>query len=408
VLFLTFSRTAVGQIARRAPGVFGGAGERIEIATFHAFAWRLVRAFGRYAGYGAIPPALESESRAKLLGRDRSRISYDDLVPAARRVLQSRRLSTLVHDRWPLIICDEFQDTTDEQWALLTLLGTGGRLLLLADPNQMIYTFLKDAGVGPERLDEARRLADREIYLQARSYRDPSGAIPAMAEAVRRRRFSDKAVGHAVRTGRLTVAPDVDEAALTEVVAAEVMRVQAAGAKSVGIFGHSNQGIAELGAALIAAGIDHVLVGIPEAHGEALIALATLCAFAAGTTTWDQARTQLATFLTACTRGKNPPELAVRLATGRALPRLFVPRLATLERELSELRGGLLSDVLAVATTAWGQLGITRGLRPWQRASTEFMGLARRHLGLPLTDVSVSELLAAATRGHARSLVDFD
>ncbi len=92
------------------------------------------------------PPALESEARARLLGRDRTRLSYDDLIPAARKLLESRRLLGLVRRRWPLVICDEFQDTNDEQWRLLTLLGGEGRLLLLGDPNQMIYTFLRHTG----------------------------------------------------------------------------------------------------------------------------------------------------------------------------------------------------------------------------------------------------------------------
>jgi len=211
-LFLTFSRTAIRQIARRAPGVFGSAGARIDVQTFHAFAWRLIRAFGRYGGHGAKPPALESEARARLLGRDKSRLSYDDLVPAALRLLGSRRFRDLVRRRWPLVICDEFQDTTDEQWQLLTLLGTGGRLLLLGDPNQMIYTFLK--GVGPKRLEDAMKIASRVIDLEPVSHRDPSGAIPAMAEAVRQRRFTDAAVLDVVRMGRLTIIPGVVEAGL--------------------------------------------------------------------------------------------------------------------------------------------------------------------------------------------------
>lgn len=146
----------------------------------------------------------------------------------------------------------------------------------------MIYSFLRHTGVGPKRLEDARRIAARVIDLESRSHRDPSGTIPAMADAVRQRRFTDKAVVHAIRHGRLTIIPDVVDAGLTKVIADEVARVRGAGANTLGIFGHSNEGVAELGAALIETGVDHVLVGIPEAHGEAIIALATLCAFAAG------------------------------------------------------------------------------------------------------------------------------
>lgn len=85
VLFATFSRTAVGLIAKRSRAVLAEFGSRIEIHTFHSLSYRLLKAFGRYAGYGRETPAIESEARARLLGRDGTRLSYDDLggVPAS-------------------------------------------------------------------------------------------------------------------------------------------------------------------------------------------------------------------------------------------------------------------------------------------------------------------------------------
>ena len=69
VLFLTFSRSAVSQIASRSPAVLTGRyRERIEILTFHSLAYRLLRAFGRYSGYGTLLPLVQSEARDKLLG----------------------------------------------------------------------------------------------------------------------------------------------------------------------------------------------------------------------------------------------------------------------------------------------------------------------------------------------------
>ncbi|MDP2859335.1 MAG: AAA family ATPase [Bacillota bacterium] len=43
VLFLTFSRSAVSQIMSRSPGVISGYTDRVEILTFHALAYRLIR-----------------------------------------------------------------------------------------------------------------------------------------------------------------------------------------------------------------------------------------------------------------------------------------------------------------------------------------------------------------------------
>jgi DNA helicase-2/ATP-dependent DNA helicase PcrA len=407
VLFLTFSRTAVGQIARRAPGVLG-AGSRIDIATFHGFAWRLIQAFGRYGGHGVRPPRLDSDARTKLLGRDPGRLTYDELIPCALGLLRSRRLVRLVTRRWALVICDEFQDTSDDQWELLTLLSRGGRLLLLGDPNQMIYTFLKDRGVGPERLEEAVRIADRAVEFDARSHRDPTGAIPAMAEAIRRRQFTHEAVLDAIRSGRLTIMPDVPDERLITVVEQQVSAARAAGAVSVGIFGHSNEGVATLGAALARAGMDHVLVGLPEAHAEAIAALATLAEFAVGQATSEDVRVRLATFLTACTRGKSAPELAVNLARGAGLPPRLVQRLNELERGLRKASESTISDVVTVACQAWRALGITGGVRLWQRATLDFVALSRGVSTTTASEESVRAIVAAAARRRTAALVDFD
>jgi len=408
VLFLTFSRTAVGQIAKRTPGVFGsGGGTRIEIATFHGFAWRLLRAFGRYAGRGAAP-VLQSGARTKILGPDTTRLVYADLLPAAAELLRSTRLRSLLARRWPLVICDEFQDTDDEQWALLRMLAADAQLLLLADPNQMIYSFLKARGVSPERLNEARSLAGREVELEAHSHRDPTGAIPAMADAVRRRDFRAEAVSHAVRTDRLTIVPDVPDAALPKIIESIVAQSRAAGLRSVGVFGHSNEGVATLGAALSEVGLDHVLVGIPEAHAEALTALATLCARSIGLATSSDVRLAFATFLTACTRSREAPPLAVQLARGGALPGQLERRLIALEEALSTARDGTVGELVTIAAKGWEAIGITSGARPWRRACLDFSGLARQLASLGVSEERIRALVAAAERRRPGILVEFD
>jgi DNA helicase-2/ATP-dependent DNA helicase PcrA len=410
VLFLTFSRTAVAQVAKRAPGVFASAGAGIEIATFHGFAWRLVRAFGRYAGHGPHAPELQSAARTKLLGKDAGQLAYDDLVPAARALLTSDRLAAILARRWPLVVCDEFQDTDNEQWALLTMLGRHSRLLLLADPNQMIYTFLRDRGVSPTRLANGRRLAGRVIELETASHRDPSGVIPAMAEAVRQRRFGDAAVLGAIRTSRLFVLRDVpdDLEALARIIQSQVGRLRAAGARAIGIFGHSNDGVATLGAALESIGLDHVLVGIPEAHAEALVALATLCAYSVGTRTLGEVRVALAAFLTACVRRAEPPPLAVRLANGSPLPPGLEPRLHALGEALRAAQEGRVADLIGVAGQAWEGLGITVGNRPWRRACADFAALARPFAASSVSREAAEGLLAAAERRRPSVIVDFD
>ena len=185
VLFLTFSRSAVSQISARSPGVIAPGENTVEISTFHGLAYRILRTFGRYMGYGNILPSIQSEARLKLLGRDGSQFTYQDLVPAATRMFQSSPLiKNVFASRWPLIICDEVQDTSTEQWKLLQLLAPR-KLLLLGDPHQMIYTFIP--GVSLERFREIRDAADTVVELSPRSQRDPYGKIPAFAEAIRNR-----------------------------------------------------------------------------------------------------------------------------------------------------------------------------------------------------------------------------
>lgn len=116
VLFLTFSRSAVGQVMSRSPGVLSGLQDRVEILTFHALSYRLLRTFGRYAGYGKAPPMVQTEARAKLLGHDGSRLRYDDLIERTILLLEgTQRVRQLLITRWGLVVCDEAQDTNTQQ-----------------------------------------------------------------------------------------------------------------------------------------------------------------------------------------------------------------------------------------------------------------------------------------------------
>jgi DNA helicase-2/ATP-dependent DNA helicase PcrA len=408
VLFLTFSRTAVMQVRRRMPGVFGKVRERVEVSTFHGFAYRLLCAFGQYCGRGRAHPRLQSEAEARLTGPDRARLSYDDLLPQALRLLQSNRIRRLLNARWPLVVCDEFQDTGDDQWRLLRLLGEHARLMLMADANQMIYTFLRRHGVGPRRLDEARALATRVIDLGVASHRDPSGAIPALADAVRRRVFDDDAILTAVDAGRLRVVASVDDGDLTGVVRAEVASLRLAGCRSIGIFAHSNDGVAALSSALAESGLDHVLIGIPESHAEALAAMGKLCAYGVGLASALQARTALGVFLTSCTRGTDAPELARRLALDQPLDRGLETLFQSLQAGLVAAAQGTIGELVGVAAGAWPGLAVRKGGRPWRRSAPVFLSIAQPLAQKPASVEVVSQLLQLIERRRPRALVEFD
>jgi DNA helicase-2/ATP-dependent DNA helicase PcrA len=369
VLFLTFSRTAVTQILDRSRGLLKDVAGRVDVLTFHGFAWQLITDFGRYAGYGTNI-RLCSEAERKLLAADPAVLAYSDLLPAALRIIGMPVIGGLLKRRWPLTICDEFQDTDARQWKLLEALATpGNRLLLLGDPNQMIYDKLPGrTGTGAARLKAARaRPGAEQLQLKHGSYRDPSQLLPAMAEAVRKRRFSDPAIAEALASGRLRVLTEVSEDPPADTVCAEIRLAAEAGAKSVGVFVHGNAPTAALSAALTACGIEHVAVGLSESYGEALSAIATMLAYAEGTAEWEEVLLRMAVFLTSAVRSKQIPALAQTLAAGTAA--------GALAEQLHDIRSALreaadLTAAAQVATRSWPSLSRT-GERAWKRASAE-------------------------------------
>ena len=172
VLFLTFSRTAVGQILDRSDSILAGYENRVEVLTFHGFAYRLILDYGRYVGFGTTPPPLVGEAEARMGAGANRVLRFDDLLPRGLRVLNSSFVASLLHERWSLVICDEFQDTGDDHWRLLERLAPPARLLLLADPNQMIYGF-----VPVWVATESSRHAD-VMRLSASNLKQPPTGIP--------------------------------------------------------------------------------------------------------------------------------------------------------------------------------------------------------------------------------------
>ncbi len=392
-LFVTFSRSSVSQIASRARAVFAGVERRIEIHTFHSLAYRLLEAFGRYNGYGKRIPSIESPARAKLLGRDAALLSYDDLIPAALALLENAAVVRFVRERWGFVICDEFQDTGTHQWRLLRHLMEGNRALLLADPHQMIYEWRRD-GVGPQRVEEARQMAGRVIELGPASHRDPSQVIPAMAFSILNGDFATEAVEAAIESGRLRVAacPAQGEA---NVVVEEIRDARRNGCRTVGVFETTNLLAAQLGAELSDRGISYGLLGIPEAQAEGLTAQAELLAYGLGRGNFDEARVQLAVFLTAVSRGNVAPALAIQIRDDRILS-------PHLQGHFDELDAALAAttrsdDLLAIIRGAWDGLAMTSGRPAWDRANRSFESLARRMLAAPAPVETLAERVLLAT-----------
>jgi DNA helicase-2/ATP-dependent DNA helicase PcrA len=347
----------------------------VEITTYHAFAWSLIERFG--SAVGLPQPVLATEAELKLF-QPAGAIRYEDMIPLALRLCHVPAIAAHLRSRWSLIVCDEFQDTDDGQFQLLTAIRGDARLLLLGDPNQCIYSSLPGAvGVGPERLAAALALPGaRQITLPDASHRDPTGVLPAAAAAIRVRDFSHDTVTTAIATGRLQIRAGLHLAHEAATVAAVVRELRAEG-HTVGVFSHHIDSTATLSDQLQQSGVDHEIVGLPESVTAALDAQQAMVAFAGGTAGWDLVRTRLAVFVTSTVRGRSAPELArmiIGAGTG-VLPATLARRLDRLRLDLSDASITAAADLASQANRV---LGVTRGDRTWRRAARLLRPLVTR------------------------------
>lgn len=403
-LFLSFSRAAVAQILDRTADILGTYQDRVEITTYHAFAWSLIERFG--SAVGLPEPAIATEAELKLF-QAAGAIRYKDMVPLVLRLCRVPAIAAHLRSRWSLIVCDEFQDTDEGQFRLLTAIRGDARLLLLGDPNQCIYASLPDAvGVGPERLAAALALPGaRQITLPEASHRDPTGVLPAAAAAIRVRNFSHDAVTTALASGRLQVRAGLNPAHEAATVAAVVGDLRAEG-HTVGVFSHHVDSTTALSDQLQQSGVDHEIIGLPESVTAALDAQHAMVAFAGGTADWDLVRSQLAVSVASNERGNRAPELALMILGVRPSP-------TSLDSRLDQLRAGLSGSSLTAAADLAGRahrlLGLTRGERQWRRAARLLRPLvsrstrraARADRALALLDRAVAQQRAGLLTGAA-------
>lgn len=373
-LFLSFSRAAVGQIVDRTNGTLGSQAALVEITTFHAFAWQLIRRWG--TAISLPDPKLISPSEAKLFG-SASGITYDELLPLALKLLDIRAVHTYLMRRWAVIVSDEFQDTSHSQFELISRLRGQARLLLLGDLNQCIYTNLPGvAGVGPERVAAALAMPGaRQIRLPDVSHRDPTNILPAAATAIRQRNFDHDAVKAALDTAMLEVRHHHDLSAEGALVCALINDLRDAGHESVGIFSHHVDATASLSDDLNSAGIAHEIVGLPDSATSALRAQFEMLCYAADEGTTNAIRRALGIFVTSTERGGSAPELARMIAGQVAIPATFSARLTHLESSL--ISATSIPEVLNLIAQVPEVLGLKRGRRTWARST----GILRALLG---------------------------
>lgn len=168
ILFLSFARATVARIIQESTTrVPREARSKIEINTYHGFAWEFIRGHG-YLLTGHRPLRLLSPPDAagklagiakgnrhaelqRLLAKD-GLLGFDLFAGLAADLLeQSQRLCRILTDCYPVIILDEFQDTNLDEWRMIVSLGRHSRLIALADADQRIYDF---RGADPARIGQ--------------------------------------------------------------------------------------------------------------------------------------------------------------------------------------------------------------------------------------------------------------
>jgi len=169
ILFLSFARATIARVEQQTGKVISGLErDRLEINTYHGFAWNLLRSHGYLLKGGnrirLLPPP-EAGSRLATFTGDEARLTekwrlfqderllHFDLFAemSADLLARSLVLSALISGAYPIVILDEFQDTNSDEWKLIQQLGRRSRLIALADADQRIYEF---RGADPKRIGE--------------------------------------------------------------------------------------------------------------------------------------------------------------------------------------------------------------------------------------------------------------
>jgi len=399
VLFLTFSRSATSELLRRLPAaVEGPVGRRIEICTFHSYAMSLLNAFRRYAGGSNEPITILTREEERLGLAPANAVTFDQLVPSALELLRSAPwLADMCRRRFAAVICDEFQDTSSGAADLLEVLAGGSRLICLADSDQVIFDWTD--GTIAQRINLYRASGAVEHDLGYDSRRDPSNVIPRAAAALRRRDFASAAIAEACRTDRLRVLRYLASDDPFDVLVSEIRSILARGAKDIGLFFATNSTVNSFAERLRQEGIEHEIIGLSGAAGEAQVATAACARYVVGDGTWEDFLVAFGVFVAACHRGA-PPQLAVDLVRDRGALDPGLTELLEAERvDFRLMADGPLETFLTRCESFWERLFVGRPRALWELGVRDLRG---QTLGLRTRPLDRSVAASISRRALAR------
>lgn len=166
ILFLSFARATVSRVEQHAKDVLKECDtSALEIATYHSFIWTIMKSHGyllvkhkirllpphdAYVRLSTIDDKDKRDAEKIRLFSNEGLLHFDLFAKSCLKLLSgSKTLSSIISNTYPIIILDEFQDTNEDEWALIAHLGKNSTLIALADPEQRIYDF---RGADPARI----------------------------------------------------------------------------------------------------------------------------------------------------------------------------------------------------------------------------------------------------------------
>jgi superfamily I DNA/RNA helicase len=176
VMFLSFSNAAIVRLMQSAKMNLTTAEKSLlRFQTYHSFAFEILRNYGRFVGVtspirvadtlerillglelGWALDDVQTEAKFLRLAKERGVVTFNHMIPLTISLLRkSPEIRSLISRKYPVIIVDEFQDTSQEQWDLLRLIGEKPDVVVFGDPNQIIYAGLHKATA--KRIDEFKK-----------------------------------------------------------------------------------------------------------------------------------------------------------------------------------------------------------------------------------------------------------
>lgn len=187
VLMLSCTTSAVSRIHQTLPALLAPEQRpRIVLDTFAAFKWDLLCRFGRYLGVGSSPTLVSPLTRLDGSPPKQGEVVFSDFDKHVLRLLRaSRSLTAAYRQRFPIVVIDELQDTSDADWELVQILAESALLRCYGDPNQAVgITTLETAQA---RMSAAIDFGCVVNDMSGGSHRDRSlgCVVTALAETVR-------------------------------------------------------------------------------------------------------------------------------------------------------------------------------------------------------------------------------